>query len=144
MGVYWPTGRDLMSFLKSFIFIAIVGISLTVQASSVQIEDSEKYLGYCSNYGDGVSFSFSSCINRNFARVGQQLGRVMRHCFNSSQGVSFSFTSCINSNFRSIESSSNGSLFLRYCSNFNRDRLDFSYVSCVNSNFSAISRTTLP
>jgi hypothetical protein len=99
----------------------------------------EKVLRYCSNFGDGVSFGFSSCANSNFSRVGIAVGRALRYCFNSGQDVSFSFTSCINSNFQSIESASQGNLYLRYCSNFSRDRLDFSFISCVNSNFSQIS-----
>jgi hypothetical protein len=109
--------------------------------NSVRPNENEKiFLSYCSHFGSGVSFSFQSCANSNFNRVARALGTVSSYCSNFGDEVSFSFTSCINRNFQNAQSRANGSLYLQYCSNFDRTSLGFGFVSCVNSNFRAIER----
>lgn len=106
--------------------------------AETQTESEKAYFSYCSNFGDGVSFSFSSCVNSNFRSLSNDINGYYSYCSNFGDEVSFSYISCIQSNFRTAERNSDGSLYLSYCSNFDRDRLNFSFVSCVNSNFRSI------
>lgn len=136
-----------MSF-KKLVLSALFACLMTLSASfagNAQEDFSEKsqdkiILSYCSHYGSGVSFSFQSCVNSNFSRVSQVLGGFSSYCSNFGDEVSFSFTSCVNRNFQNAQSQADGSLYLQYCSNFDRTSLGFGYVSCVNSNFRAIER----
>lgn len=121
----------------TILFFLIFGLSYTY-ATEAEDANQKAFFSYCSNFGDGVSFSFSSCVNRNFREAQRELGGFYSHCSNFGDEVSFSYISCIQSNFRSVERNADGSLYLSYCSNFDRDRLGFSFVSCVNSNFRSI------
>lgn len=106
----------------------------------VKSEDNTKqiFLGQCINSGSGVSFSFLSCVNRNFSSIASTTRGFYSYCSNIGDEVSFSFTSCIQRNFQSVERDASGGLYLSYCFNSTRDQLGFSYVSCVNRNFRAI------
>ena len=101
------------------------------------------YLNHCSNIsspGQPVSYSYESCVNRNFFTIQSEInGLYLPHCFNSSRDVvDYSFTSCINRNFRSI------AVRLREyapsCFNYNRHKLDYTFTSCVSSNYRTIER----
>lgn len=121
------------------ILIMTLGLLLSFGSfADSQGQENKSFFSYCSHFGDGVSFSFSSCVNSNFRTVQNDLGGFYSYCSNFGDEVSFSYISCIQSNFRTAERNSDGSLYLSYCSNFDRDRLDFSFVSCVNSNFRSI------
>jgi len=108
--------------------------------TSLQAENNQKqiFLGQCFNSGSGVSFSFSSCVNRNFSSIASRTRGFYSYCSNIGDEVSFSFTSCIQRNFQSVERDTSGNLYLSYCFNSTRDQLGFSYISCVNRNFRAI------
>lgn len=132
------------NILFSLVFLGLFLVS-NLSANAAQEEgqvigQNKFILSYCSHFGSGVSFSFQSCVNSNFSRVASELGGFSSYCSNIGDEVSFSFTSCVNRNFSNAQSRGDGSLYLRYCTNFDRTRLDFSYVSCVNSNFNAIER----
>lgn len=114
-------------------------VALAFEGTSQPLQ-TKIFMSYCSHFGDGVSLSFQSCVNSNFSSAARSVGGYASYCSNFGDEVSFSFTSCINRNFQNIQSRADGSLYLRYCSNFDRERLSYSYVSCVNSNFSAIQR----
>jgi hypothetical protein len=126
--------------MKFFVITLCLFSSLLTWSSEgqTQISTNKIVLSYCSNFGDGVSFSFSSCVNSNFQRLQRELGGFYSYCSNIGDEVNFSFTNCIQSNFRSAERNADGSLYLNYCTNFDRTRLSFSYVSCVNNNFRSI------
>lgn len=98
------------------------------------------YLNPCFEYQQqGVSYTYQSCVNRNFSRISNELGIFLSHCSNYGDEVSYSFTSCVERNFNSIESKVT-SLYLGYCSNFDRERLSYSFTSCVNRNFDSVER----
>jgi len=104
------------------------------------------FLQSCHNnsYGDdAVSFSYQSCVNRNFREIEREIDEpvFLQHCSNYGDRVEYSFTSCINRNFRTIERKIKDPIFLSLCSNFNPDRLDFSFESCVNRNYRNIERS---
>ncbi len=126
--------------MKKFAMVLCVLSSMMTWSNEGQSQEkvNKVVLSYCSNFGDGVSFSFSSCVNSNFTRLQGSLGGFYRYCSNFGDEVSFSYINCIQSNFRTAESNADGSLYLSYCSNFDRSRLSFSYVSCVNRNFNTI------
>lgn len=126
-----------MKLLKVCIVLATLISSFHLQAGT---STNKIFLSSCFHSGDGVSFSFASCVNRNFNEVGRELGGFYSYCSNFGQEVSYSYLSCIERNFRAAEREAQGNLYLRYCTNFERERLGFSYVSCVNSNFREIER----
>lgn len=107
------------------------------------VEAQAVFLNHCSNFlfqDQAVSYSYESCVNRNFQTVERELENkvYMQYCSNFGDEVQYSYTSCINRNFRNIERELN--VFLSFCSNFSRDELDYSFQSCVNRNFREISR----
>ena len=121
--------------MKSFLGIIFVFLL----SSSVQAI----YLSPCYNYGDQVSFSFESCINRNFRDIDHALDRRVwpQHCFASQGRADFSFVSCINRNFRYVENVL-GRIYLEHCYNSN-EQVTFGFESCVNRNFRSIEREIL-
>lgn len=127
-----------MNKVIKLLFCWIILLSAPLLANNNRFNN--VYLGHCSNFGQGVGLSFSSCANSNFSSIGRELGSFNSYCINVGEEVSYSFLSCMQSNFRSVESRSNGALYLQYCSNFDRRALNFSYVNCVNNNFRAIQR----
>lgn len=99
------------------------------------------YLQYCSNFGDGVSYSYQSCVNSNFRTIEREFADenlFLQYCTNFGDEVQFAFITCIQSNFRAIDRVIDQALM--YCSNFDRTRLGYSFVSCSNGNFSTIER----
>ncbi|MFT6069212.1 MAG: hypothetical protein ACJAT2_000311 [Bacteriovoracaceae bacterium] len=104
------------------------------------------FLPSCYNHiggTDAVSFSYQSCINSNFRAIERELegNQFFSYCSNIGNDVSFSFISCVQRNFREVERALRPTnVFLNYCSNFTRDRLDFSFTSCVNSNWRSVER----
>jgi hypothetical protein len=127
----------ILDVLKLSMTLLALGVTTQAQAEPV---NNKIFLSSCFNSGSGVSFSFSSCVNRNFNEVARELGGFYSYCSNFGDEVSFSFISCISRNFNNAERESQGKIFLRYCSNIDRTRLSYSYVSCVNSNFREIER----
>lgn len=111
-----------------------------VQAEVKNEEKGNIYLSYCSHYGSGVSYSFQSCVNSNFASVSREIGGYFSYCTNFGTEVDYGFTSCVNSGFREAQRQLNNNVWLQDCFNFDRTTLDFSFVSCVNSNFSQLQR----
>ena len=93
--------------------MVVVFLALTVTAQAEELND-KVFLSSCFNSGSGVSFSFSSCLNRNFNQVARDLGGFYSYCSNFGDEVSFSFTSCVNRNFNTAERESQGKIFLRY------------------------------
>lgn len=103
------------------------------------------FLQQCFNHVSGnqaVSYSYQSCINRNFREIERNIETpvFLQHCSNYGTRVDYFFTSCINRNFKEIEREINEPIFLNFCTNFTPDRLDFSYTSCVNRNYRALER----
>ncbi len=118
-------------------------LSLVLMVSCFSLAAQEKvFLSYCSSsFGDGVPFSFQSCVNRNFSEIGRNVDRAyFSYCYNAGERVSFSFVSCLQNNFREAEREIGDLLYLSYCSNFSDDRLDWSFINCVNGNFRSIER----
>lgn len=129
---------------KFFILAAICAFSiLSFAHADKQPEQQEQkeniYLSYCSHYGEGVSYSFSSCVNSNFSTLARSIGGFYSYCTNFGKEVDYGFTSCVNSGFREAERKLN--IWLQDCMNFDRTTLDYSFISCVNSNYSTIQRT---
>lgn len=125
-----------MNLLRSLIALSFL---FSFQVSAENTVD-KAFLSSCFHSGSGVSFSFSSCVNRNFNEIERELGGFYSYCSNFGDEVQFSFLSCIERNFRTVEREAQGKIFMRYCSNFDRGRLDYSYTSCVNSNFREVER----
>lgn len=104
------------------------------------------YLSYCSNFAPSpnnpVSFSYQSCVNRNFSEVRRASDDALylQFCQNYGNSVGLSYTGCINRNFSAIERTLEPRPYLQYCMNLSRDQLDSSFISCVNRNFSTIQR----
>lgn len=95
------------------------------------------YPSYCTNIGDKVSYSFTSCVNSNFQRLGFELdGVFLSYCSNFGDELSYSFTSCVNRNFQEVER--NLGMFLGHCMNIGSG-VSYSFISCINSNMSDIS-----
>ncbi|MBT7611261.1 MAG: hypothetical protein HN576_15990 [Bacteriovoracaceae bacterium] len=101
------------------------------------------YLQTCYNHTVGnqaVSYSYQSCINRNFRAIEREIRRTgnryvyLQNCSNFGDLVDYSFTTCINRNFRSVERVIRKPIFLNMCTNFTPTRLDFSFENCVRSN----------
>ena len=120
-------------------------ISLTsfVSAQTSETQKNEKspiFLGNCSHYGAGVSYSFQSCLNSNFAAISRVTGGFFQYCTSMGSEVDYFFTSCVNSGFSEAQRQLENRIFLQHCLNFDRTQLDYSFTSCVNSNFSAIQR----
>lgn len=90
------------------------------------------YMSSCYNYGDDVSFSFTSCISRNFSTAG-----VISSCYNYGDELSSSYQSCVNRNFSNL--SREYGIYVQSCYNYG-DGVSFSYESCVNRNFSEVGR----
>ena len=103
-------------------------------------EKNSVFLSYCSNFGDGVSYSFQSCVNSNFSTIQREVGGFFSYCSNFGQEVDYSFTSCVNQGFREAQRQLENSVYLQDCYNFDRKTLDYSFISCVNSNFSSLAR----
>ncbi len=116
----------------------------TLWAASLMAED-KVYLSNCYNYisdNDPVSFSYESCVNRNFRTSGREMnGLYLSTCINFDRNeVSSSFTYCINSNFSSIALNLKDRPYLLNCYNFSPKRLDISFINCVNRNFKIVGR----
>ena len=121
--------------------ILMTAAALLLSLNSFSNTNEKIFLSYCSNFGDGVSYSYQSCVNRNFSNIQRELnGAFFSYCSNFGDEVSYSFTSCLNRNFDAVERELDYNVFLSYCSNFSRSELDFSFTSCVNSNYRAIER----
>ena len=100
------------------------------------------YLQQCYNYASPnqpVSFSFQSCLNRNFREIDRAAGTFSQYCSNIGDTVSYSFTSCVRRNFSNVDYKY-PQMYLQFCSNFGRDRMDYGYESCVNRNFRTVER----
>jgi hypothetical protein len=98
-------------------------------------------LNYCSNFGDGVSATYSGCLNNNFSRIARELGNSSTpYCFAVGSRVS-SFVNCVNSAFLSLQRASEGYVYTSYCLNFTEDTIDSSFKSCVQQNFNSFSRS---
>lgn len=106
--------------------------ALLALAMIFTIPSSAAYMSSCYNYGDGVSYSFTSCINRNFREAGASFS-----CYNYGDDLSYSFQSCVNNNFRDVARDLD--VFVSSCNNYG-DGVSFSYESCVNRNFRTIER----
>lgn len=122
--------------------VLIVGLSILATAHAEEENDQKKYiyLSQCSNFGDGVSYFFQSCVNSNFSTIARELGGFYLSCTNFSKEVDAIFTSCVNSGFRDAARSLENNVWLPDCYNFDRTKLDYSFISCVNSNFGQIQR----
>jgi hypothetical protein len=120
--------------------VFMIGLISTSQSQAANKSDNF-FLPHCSNYGDDLSYNFSSCVNRNFRRVARELGPLVSisRCTNNDRGVDQSYEFCIKRNFSSIERELRG-VFLSRCSNYSRDRVDYSFLSCINSNFARVER----
>lgn len=126
--------------MKSILLTVFLVFSTTASANL--------FLPSCYNHiggNDAVSFSYQSCVNNNFRAIERELegSQFFQYCSNFGDDVSFSFISCVQRNFREVERALRPTnIFLNYCSNFSRDRLDFSFTSCVNSNWRSVERAT--
>ncbi|MFG1500670.1 hypothetical protein ABMA70_10735 [Halobacteriovorax sp. XZX-3] len=117
--------------------VTIVFLFFTILNVSASSEQEAYFPSHCSNFGDKVSYSFTSCINSNFRRAEFEVPNLfLQYCSNFGDDLSFSFESCVNNNFRRIESELG--MFLSHCMNIGRG-VSYSFVSCVNRNFSDIS-----
>jgi len=134
--------------MKNFVvslFFALSPLSFANEVTE-QINDNLKkpeeliFLSYCSHFGTGVSYSFSSCINSNFSNVQREIGGFFPYCMNIGNDVSYSFVSCVNSGFREAQRQLQNNVWMQDCYNFDRTSIDFSFVSCVNSNFNTLTR----
>ncbi len=134
----------MKSFFYSILFTLALTFSMQTFADQNDLNQSEDkaniFLSYCSHFGSGVSYTFSSCVNSNFQNIASYTRGFYPSCTNFSQEVDYFFTSCINSNFRSAARELGNSIYLSDCMNFDRKTLDFSFISCVNSNFNSIQR----
>ena len=121
----------MKSFILSLFFV--LG-SLTTMASG---EQESFYPSHCSNFGDEVSYSFTSCVNSNFRSLGYELPRVfLSHCSNYGPDLSYNFESCVSRNFRNIERELG--MFLSLCFN-SGGGVSYSFISCINRNMNDIS-----
>ena len=129
--------KTIFALIGLIFMIGLISTSQSQAANKTEII----FLPHCSNYGDDLSYNFTSCVNRNFRRVARELGpRVsISRCTNDGRGVDQSYEFCIKRNFSSIERKIRN-LFLSRCSNYSRDRVDYSFLSCINSNFAQIER----
>ncbi len=109
-------------------------------ASIVALSSQAISLENCRNYTQtgGVSFSYESCVNRNFREISYELDLNLYHCTNYSNQVDPSFTSCINRNFQNVRRTANR-LFLMNCYNYGTT-LNYYFVSCTNRNFEEIQK----
>lgn len=126
---------------ESFMKKLILALAITLTSFSANAI----FLQNCHNTSwgnDAVSFSYQSCLNRNFREIERATpgSLFLQHCSNFGSQVSYFFESCVNNNFRSIERAIDNPIFLSLCHNFSRDRLDFAFESCVNRNFSTVER----
>ncbi|MFA6238013.1 MAG: hypothetical protein WC635_11835 [Bacteriovorax sp.] len=129
--------------MKNILISALIYASATLPQVRADVQSEQKeniFLSYCSHFGEGVSFSFSSCVNSNFSTIGRSIGGFYSYCSNFGKEVDYGFTSCVNSGFREAERQLNNQVWLQNCMNFDRTTLDFSFISCVNSNFNSIKR----
>ncbi len=106
---------------------------------------STPYFSYCYNYGDDVSYSFTSCVDRNFSQMEQELDNIyLSYCYNSDNSrLEYGFTSCVNRNFDRIEramSELGASVYFSYCYESGDTGVSYSFQSCVNGNFDRLSR----
>jgi hypothetical protein len=129
-----------MKIALTLLSLLLAFVSFNVMADVNKDDKAIIYLGYCSNYGAGVNYSFQSCVNNNFSSVGRELGGYFSYCANYGDEVSYSFTSCVNSGFSEAARLLGKNIYLQNCYNFDQKNLDFSFISCVNSNYSEISR----
>lgn len=132
----------LRAFLVALMLVTAVQAELPVQ-KNVEEKDGEKapiYLSYCMNFGQGVSYSFQSCVNNNFMSVTRVLGGFMPSCTNFGTEVDYFYTSCISRNFREVQRLLRNSIYLTECMNYDRTTLDGFYVMCVNQNYGQIQR----
>ncbi len=60
------------------------------------------------------------------------------YCYNFGSGVSSGFTNCVDRNFDRIERAFNYTLYLPFCMNFSRTRVEDRYIDCVNDNFTTV------
>lgn len=133
--------KNILALLGLMFMIGLITTSQS-QAGQAGLKNDKIFLSHCSNFGDDLSFGFTSCLNRNFQTVGTEIDAqiYLSHCSNYGDGVSYGFEACLNRNFSKIERVLKSS-YLSRCSNYSRDRVDYSFVSCINSNFSAIQRS---
>lgn len=125
----------------SLVFLSLFAFVATAQADTeTKKEDKMIFLSNCTNFGQGVSYAFQSCVNRNFDTIRRELNNSLyMYCSNIGSDVSYSYTSCIRRNFDQVQRDLQNGVYLQYCSNFGRE-LDYFYVSCVNRNFREIER----
>lgn len=99
----------------------------------------------CYNYPSAqrpVSFSYETCLNKNFRDLAERLdyANYMRRCSNySGRRVSYGFTACINNNFRELASEFDD-LYLSSCYNSGTDELSYGFKSCVRRNIEILDR----
>ncbi len=126
--------------MKKFVatMIMIFGLIPFSYAENKANEKAPIFLNYCQNYGTGVDYGYSSCVNNNFTTITRILGGFLPHCINYGTEVDYFYTSCINRNFREVQRKLNNGIYLPDCMNYNRTTLDGFFVMCVNQNFSQI------
>lgn len=113
--------------------IMIIALSLVSTFASARV-----FLPSCHNYTQNVSYSYVSCVNRNFSEISRELtGAFITSCYNYGDDVSFSFTSCIDRNLRSAAYELD--VIAPYCTNFGTT-LSHSYQYCVNNAMRALER----
>jgi hypothetical protein len=104
------------------------------------------YFSYCYNSGDAVSYSFTSCVSRNFDEAARSFDSspYLSYCFNSGDdSLDYSFTSCVNRNFDRIDSELSElghSIYFSYCYESGDTGVSYSFQSCVNRNFDRLAR----
>lgn len=103
------------------------------------------FLDKCNNTdlrtGQGVSFRFESCIDRNFWDIESYTHNTrFKSCDNMRfDRVSSFYVRCINDNFSKVSFEIPGS-FIKHCFQFDRDKLEVRFIDCVNDNFDNIER----
>lgn len=99
------------------------------------------FLNNCTNYGPGVSYLYQSCVNSNFISISRVVsGGFFPSCTNYGQEVDYFYTDCINRNFQEAAHALKNSVYLQFCSNYDRTTLDGFFTMCVNQNFQTIAR----
>lgn len=122
--------------MKTYLLVTVFSLFTFMSLGANNAQEESYFPSHCSNYGDGVSLSYTSCINSNFRRLSFDLPReFFSYCNNFGDDLSFSFESCVNNNFNKVERSLG--IFLSHCMNFG-DGVSYSYQSCVNANFREI------
>lgn len=119
--------------MKSILLASMLSLFIFSTANATTDQKEEFFPSHCSNFGDKVNLSFTSCVNSNFRRLGFDLpNEYFSYCNNFGDDLSFSFESCVNNNFNRAENRLG--IFLGHCMNFGSG-VSHSYQSCLNSNF---------